>query len=350
MSTTFTHTGTESAAQFIDRDFSQRIAPFGFPQIDWVSNTQLYSHYVANAHALHRRCQRPVSLHRQQLQTRRGNHLLRLPPRRRRLPRPPPENRRRPPRRADQRRGRRPAHRSHAQLPARLRRPPRPRRQRPPAHDPATNALSISRLTFLDRGLLAEKEYLRLFPSINASYNAPRKPHRPRRLLRSVGRPDFNQYAGGVTLPDTEAVPVAQQPHRRQQRPASKPGAPTPPTSASNTTSSGVGQISVGAFRRDFTNFFGTPRASAATPEQLSLYELDPATYGGFDVETQYNVPGTVTHGGPRASNYRQALTFLPPWARGVQVFANASSVRAHRRPSSAIPISISSRAAAVGA
>ena len=27
--------------------------------------------------------------------------------------------------------------------------------------------------------------------------------------------------------------------------------------------------------------------------------------------------------------DYRQALTFLPPWARGVQVFANASSVRA---------------------
>ena len=26
--------------------------------------------------------------------------------------------------------------------------------------------------------------------------------------------------------------------------------------------------------------------------------------------------------------NYKQALTFLPPWARGVQVFANATSQR----------------------
>jgi hypothetical protein len=64
------------------------------------------------------------------------------------------------------------------------------------------------------------------------------------------------------------------------------------------------------------------------TPEFLGLYGLDPAVYGGFDVATQYNLPTPVRMTGIDL-NYKQALTFLPPWARGVQVFANASTLRA---------------------
>jgi iron complex outermembrane receptor protein len=88
----------------------------------------------------------------------------------------------------------------------------------------------------------------------------------------------------------------------------------------------GVSQISINAFRRDFENFFGATRFPA-TPEFLALYDVDAATYGEFDVETQFNVPGTVRMEGS-SFNYKQALTFLPPWARGVQVFANYSTQR----------------------
>ena len=59
----------------------------------------------------------------------------------------------------------------------------------------------------------------------------------------------------------------------------------------------------------------------------LALYGLDPAIYDGYEVSTQHNVPGTVRMEGFNF-NYKQALTFLPRWARGVQVFANASSQR----------------------
>jgi hypothetical protein len=55
----------------------------------------------------------------------------------------------------------------------------------------------------------------------------------------------------------------------------------------------GVGQISVGAFRREFENFFGSTLFTP-TLEFLALYSLDPATYGGYDVSTQYNLPGSV--------------------------------------------------------
>jgi hypothetical protein len=88
-----------------------------------------------------------------------------------------------------------------------------------------------------------------------------------------------------------------------------------------------VGQVSASAFRRDFTNFFGRTVVKA-TPEFLALYGIDPATYGNYDVSTNYNLPGVVRMEGLEFS-YKQALTFLPSWAGGVQVFANASSMRA---------------------
>ena len=88
-----------------------------------------------------------------------------------------------------------------------------------------------------------------------------------------------------------------------------------------------VGQVSIGAFRRDFKNFFGNTVFNA-TPEFLALYGLDPAIYDPYDVATQHNIQSTVRMTGFEF-DYKQALTFLPLWARGVQVFANASALRA---------------------
>jgi hypothetical protein len=89
----------------------------------------------------------------------------------------------------------------------------------------------------------------------------------------------------------------------------------------------GVGQISIGGFRREIENFFGGV-VLRATPQFLALYGLDADEYGDFDVSTQHNLPGMVRMEGV-SMNYKQALTFLPHWARGVQVFGNASSQRA---------------------
>ena len=189
-----------------------------------------------------------------------------------------------------------------------------------------SDAFEISKLTYLDRGGLAEKEYLRLFPSLNASYNL-----RDDLILRaaaypSVGRPDFIQYSGGITLPDPEAPPS----------PANRIAVNNVGIKAWNARTvsarleyyfAGLGQLSAGAFRREIENFFGNT-LFRATPEFLALYGLDEATYGDFDVATQYNLPGTVRMEGVTL-NYKQALTFLPPWARGVQVFGNLSVQRA---------------------
>jgi TonB-dependent receptor len=189
-----------------------------------------------------------------------------------------------------------------------------------------TNALETARLTNVDRGLHAEKEYLRWFPSLNASYNVRENLIARAGYYLSVGRPDFVQYAGSLTLPDTETPPG---PTNR----ISVNNAGIKAWSARTTKVSleyyfeKVGLISVSAFRRDIENFFAATTLTP-TPEFLGLYGLDPAVYGGFDVATQYNLPTPVRMTGIDL-NYKQALTFLPPWARGVQVFANASTLRA---------------------
>jgi iron complex outermembrane receptor protein len=325
MSTTFTHTGTESAAEFIDAEFSRRIAPFGFPQIDWVSNTRLYSHYVAtpshftvDANGQYRSTVNNSKFAQETISSAFLRADAAFLDRRLRVVTGL---------RAEQTNVEAQGPRSDPTLNFQRDASGRPvlgANGRPA--NIATDALAISRLTFLDRGLAAEKEYLRLFPSLNLAYNLRENLTARGAYYWSVGRPDFNQYAGGVTLPDTTVAPG---PGNRITVNNAGVKAWTARTTKLRLEYyfERVGQISVGAFRRDFENFW-TTRSAAGTPELLATYDLDPATYGGYEVSTQYNVPGILTMTGLEF-DYRQALTFLPSWARGVQVFANATALRA---------------------
>jgi TonB-dependent receptor len=191
---------------------------------------------------------------------------------------------------------------------------------------PATDALGVSQLTYLDRGGRAEKEYLRLFPSLNASYNVRENLIARAAIYTSIGRPDFNQYSGGVTLPDTE-LPPSNANRTTVNNTGIKPWRARTVNVRLEYYFEGLGQLSVGAFRREFRDFFAADvfRPDAAF---LANYGLDPEIYGDFDVATQRNLTTRVRMQGVTA-NYKQALTFLPHWARGVQVFGNLSSQRA---------------------
>ncbi|MDO8544235.1 MAG: carboxypeptidase-like regulatory domain-containing protein [Opitutaceae bacterium] len=191
---------------------------------------------------------------------------------------------------------------------------------------PSSDALGVSQLTYLDRGTRAEKEYLRLFPSINASFNVRENLIARAAYYQSVGRPDFNQYAGGLTLPDTENAPSTNN-RISVNNVAIKAWSAKTVKVRLEYYFERVGQLSLGAFRRDFENFFGNTTFDA-TPEFLALYGLDPAIYDPYLVSTQHNITSTVRMTGLEF-DYKQALTFLPHWARGVQVFANASALRA---------------------
>lgn len=190
---------------------------------------------------------------------------------------------------------------------------------------PTSNTLGVSQLTFLDRAARANKEYLRYFPSLNAAYSIGENLVVRASYYTSVGRPDYVQYTGGLTLPNPES-PASTSNRIVVNNVGIK-------TWSADTTKlrfeyyfQGVGQFSVGAFRRDFRNFFGTT-VFRATPEFLALYDLDPNVYGPYDVSTQFNLPDPVRMTG-MDFNYKQALTFLPHALRGVQVFANATILR----------------------
>ncbi|MDO8541901.1 MAG: carboxypeptidase regulatory-like domain-containing protein [Opitutaceae bacterium] len=316
---------TGNAAPFLDASYSTRNGPFGFPKIEWLSNEALWDYFEQNPAGF---TLDPNAQYRSQISVnKRAEEIIsagyirgdvQLMERRLKLI------------------GGLRAEQTNVTAWGPLTDPSRNfqrNAQGQPIPGPngrpltiASDPLSISRLTFLSRGNKAEKEYLRLFPSINASYNVRENLIARAAHYYSVGRPDFNQYAGGVTLPDT-GVPVSPTTRIQVNNVGIKAWSARTTNVRLEYYFQKVGQISVTAFRRDIEDFFGGTTFQA-TPEFLALYDLDPDIYGAYDVVTQHNVEGTVRMSGVSV-NYRQALTFLPHWARGVQVFANGSRQRA---------------------
>ena len=157
---------------------------------------------------------------------------------------------------------------------------------------PANAGLAYSQLTFTERGAHVEKEYLRWFPSLNASYNVRENLIARGAFYTSIGRPNFNQYAGGITLPDTETDPSATN-RITLNNAAIKPWSAQTVSAALEYYFAKVGTVSVSAYRREFKNFFGTALLPA-TPGFLEIYSLDPAVYGDYQVSTQQNLTDMV--------------------------------------------------------
>ena len=198
--------------------------------------------------------------------------------------------------------------------------------QRLPALLQPTNAgLPYTQLILKNRGYKAKKEYLRLFPSINAGYNITENLIARAAYYETVGRPDFNQYAGGLTVPNIEVF----NPNDRitVNNVSIKAWQAKTYMARFEYYFGRVGQLSFNYFVRDFENFFQNV-ISPSTPGFLEAFGLDEESYGEYLVVTQFNSPIGVRMKGFEI-DYKQALTFLPNWANGVQVFANISSQRA---------------------
>jgi TonB-dependent receptor len=192
---------------------------------------------------------------------------------------------------------------------------------------PTTAGLPYTQLTLINRGYQAKKEYLRLFPSVNVLYNFTENTSGRLAYFESVGRPDFNQYAGGLTLPNVEVF------NPNDRITVSNVGVKAWQSRTYMVRfehyfgGAATGQLSGGYFLRDYQNFFGTV-TTPVTPEFLQSYGLDEETYGVYPVVTQFNRPGTVRMVGFDL-DYSQQLTFLPRWAQGLRAFVNVSSQRA---------------------
>lgn len=326
-------TSDDGAARFFDGSFSQRIPPYGFPRTDWLSNGAVFDHFRAqpghfSVNEINSYTQEVgFSKHAEELISAayvRGDLAL-LGGRLKLVGgvRAEQTNVRGEGQLIDATRNfRRDA--SGRVVTVASPTPADPNRRVPDLINPA-GSLAAARLTNVDRGLRAEKEYLRLLPSLNASYNLRENLIARVGYYWSLGRPNFNQYAGSLTLPNTEEPPG----------PSNRISVNNAGIKVWTARSTNVrleyyfengGLFAVNAFRRDFENFFGGS-VVRPTPEFLSLYGLDPNVYGDYDVSTQVNLPYTVRMTGVSVS-YKQALAFMPNWARW-QVFANGTAQRA---------------------
>lgn len=183
--------------------------------------------------------------------------------------------------------------------------------------------LAGSRLAYLERGTSTSQSYDDFFPSVNGSFKIRSNLIARASFGRSFNRPDFGNILPTINLPDPEST--------ARTITATNPG--LKPWYADsygvsleyyfNEPSTGV--VSIRAYRRNITDFWGTTLAPA-TDELLDPYGVDPALYGsalGYFVSTTRNVGDARVTG--TEFDFRQNLTFLPRWARGFTVFGNAT-------------------------
>lgn len=323
---TFVGTGAETrASRVLDESLSQRPMPFGFPRVDWVSNPEMYALYRSSPALF--TTNEAASHNSRVAASKHADEIISAAFLRADLPLFDGRLKLVGGLRAEQTNAK-----GEGQLVDLTRNYRRDTAGRvvlgPDGRTPlpiTTNAVEAARLTRIDRGLRAEKEYLRWFPSLNATFNLRENFIARAGYYESVGRPDLVQYAGSLTLPDTEQDP-ADNNRLNVNNAAIKAWRAQTFKVGLEYYFEGVGVLAVSAFQREIENFFGNT-VLRATPEFLALYGLDPGVYGRYEVQTQHNVAEVAKMSGLDVS-YKQALTFLPHWARGVQVFGNGSSLR----------------------
>ncbi len=188
-----------------------------------------------------------------------------------------------------------------------------------------TGTLQYQQLTLRERGTHAKKEYLRLFPSLNVSYDLTENLKARAAYYQTVGRPNFNQYAGGLTVPNIELFNPADR--IVVNNVSIKAWQAQTYMARLEYYFAGIGTINASAFIRDYDNLFQSV-TSRVPPGFLEAFGLDEETYGVYQVQTQFNSPVPIRMKGWELE-YRRPLTFLPHWARGVSFSSNFSSQRA---------------------
>ncbi|MDR2675011.1 MAG: TonB-dependent receptor, partial [Opitutaceae bacterium] len=184
-------------------------------------------------------------------------------------------------------------------------------------------SLEWARATNILLGARATRAYAGWFPSLNLKYDLT--PNLVARLSysRSIARPNYNYILPGVDVPDPDADPAN---HTITMRnPDLRPwtadcyGA----TLEYYFRAPSEGVLSARVLLRDIDNFWRS-LTGPVTDEFFDATGLDPELYADYNVKTTYNLSSPV-----RIISYEfeysQKLGFLPRWARGLSLFANAT-------------------------
>ena len=183
-----------------------------------------------------------------------------------------------------------------------------------------TDALTVARLIYTERGTREKTNYGGFYPSLNASYNLMDDLVLRFGYARTIGRPNLPFIIPGVTYSAVTPASTTQVVTVINNR--LKPwGANNYDLSLESYLIKG-GFGSVGVFQKDLKNFF-TTQSFLATPELLEEYGVVAAAGDAIN----YNIVTRGNGGNARVRGvefaYRQSLLFLPQWARGLQLFVN---------------------------
>lgn len=185
-----------------------------------------------------------------------------------------------------------------------------------------TDTLARARLRYTERGARGGRTHRDFYPSLNAAYSLTENLLLRTAYARTVGRPPLDVVIPGATFSD----PTALNPTISVSNPDIKPWTADNFDLAIESYHVKDGFGSLGVFQKNISNFFGTS-STPATRELLAYYGLpDDEVYLDYDIRTTANV-GTARVTGLEFF-YRQSLTFLPHWARGLQIFGNATKLR----------------------
>jgi iron complex outermembrane receptor protein len=180
---------------------------------------------------------------------------------------------------------------------------------------------------YKDRGDVRSKSYDGAYPSFDTSYNVTANIVARVAYARSIGRPDLGNIIPATTLPDLNgAGPYAITTVNSSLKPTQ--------TNAYDVSLeyyfAKTGVFSVGAFRKDFSDFVGGSVAQPATLDllnQLGIPDAQSYVTAGATVSTRFNV-GTARVTGLEF-NYSQVLDLdiLPTWAKSFAVYANGQQL-----------------------
>ncbi len=185
-----------------------------------------------------------------------------------------------------------------------------------------TNALESAKLRYTVRGAESRKEYQGYYPSFNTTYYLTDTLVLRAAYAQTIGRPRLAEIIPGISITDPESASIA--------RTITVTNTGLKPWTADNydlsfEAYSIKGAVaSFGLFRKDIKNFFGATQVDA-TPELLAGLGLSD-DYLDYEIFSKANF-GEASIEGYEVS-WRQSLFFLPDWAKGFQLFGNATITR----------------------
>jgi TonB-dependent receptor len=194
-----------------------------------------------------------------------------------------------------------------------------------------SDPLALARLQYVARGSHAKKHYGDFYPSLNASYKITEQLLFRASYARTITRPDLPNIIPSVTASDptvSGSVPTITV-NNTGLRPW-----------YSNSFDLGLeyyfekpGVISIGAFRKDISDFFGST-TSTITPAQLAEFGFD-QSYANYTVVTKANIGSARVSG--LESEYRQTLTWLPARFGNVIVYFNSTAIHVEGAAASSV-------------